>query len=213
MVISTARRRYGGAEYRLVRCKAVYQTAISMTLDDPDLFHEPAFRFSLRKPHSWRFMPPAWSPVAHLKNASDPQVWIHMAQLPFCCAMQFHDSPRHAYPTVQVTARPCLAPSPSEAAVLLEQLVALTTAQHPDLVVHHATTHGLIAGYNANIVRASFSIPYEVDGEYIPLTVLSRAYVVFGREKAFSIGMPSSADPAYFNESEFEAMIRSVRID
>ena len=73
---------------------------------DPNLFNDESLGFSLRKPDSWEFMPPVWTPGPLAANGDDaPWAWIRPNQA-FCVAQKLHESPRHAYSTLQVTARP-----------------------------------------------------------------------------------------------------------
>ncbi len=180
---------------------------------DENLFVEPLLRFSLRKPDAWRFMPPAWSPVARMKNASDASAeWLRRANEPFCCAMGHHESRAHPYPTLQVTVRPFQIPSNEIAERFLQTQLDFLKEQYEGFSLIHATADGLVAGYRATVIRATFILYVQQADDVIPMSVLARTYVLFTPGRAFTVGLSSSADEQYFDEAEFERIISSVRI-
>lgn len=158
-------------------------------------------------------MPPAWSPIAQMKNAAvEPGDWIQFAHRPFCCAMDQHDSNEHVYSTLQVTARPCAVPDNLSAEALLNDSIAFMEENFADFEVVQATSSAIVAGHRANMMRASYTLLAQADDDVVRFSVLSRSFVVFARGQAFTIGLSSSADVRYFSETEFEEIIASVRI-
>lgn len=125
-----------------------------MKLPEGDEFYEPFLRFRIVKPAAWQFMPPAWSPVAQLKNDPDSPEWLAHAAMPFVTFMQRHESDDHAYPTVQVTARRVLGELPDNALArqILDMQVEHLRQTWSDLEVIRATTDAIVAGYRANVI-------------------------------------------------------------
>lgn len=179
---------------------------------DPHTFQDVALQFSLRKPAGWRFMPPAWSPVAQLRNASGPEDWIQYARAPFCCATGSHDSPIHVYPTLQATVRPSGVPGNEQARAILESQLDFLAAEYVDFESIEATSDAVIGGCRANVIHARFALALQMDGELFMASVISRSYAIFTPGRAFSIGLSSSGDPEYYDESEFRSVVASIRI-
>jgi len=180
---------------------------------DKNLFRDNYLRFQLRKPAAWRFLPPAWSPVAQMKNATeDATDWIRFAKLPFCCAMDHHESPEHAYSTLQVTARPFAIPSNQTAADILNAQIEYLSQQFLDFEAIQATSEAIVAGYRANLIRSSFVLVTERGEEVAEISVLSRSWMIFAPGWAFTLGLSSSADEDFYNETDFDDIIASVRI-
>lgn len=181
---------------------------------DRDVFVENFLRFRLRKPGTWKFIPPQWSPFAQLRNAADPGAeWLRRANAPFCCAMQTHDSPHHAYPTVQVTSRPLAVPTQTVAQMMLEAQIESLRSKYTDFEFIEASTQATIAGCRANFIRATFTVLAQPGEQLIQIPVVSRSYAVFSSTGAFTIGMSSYTDPNYFDEADFRSIIDSVQID
>lgn len=184
-----------------------------MATRDPNVFEEHLLRFSLKKPGSWDFIPAAWSPVAQLRNSNNEDwQWLRQANQPFCCARKLHDCSYHAYPTLQVTVRRSGVPTNAEAKALLEAQLDFLSKQYPDLDPLHATPDALLSGHRANIIRARFTLFANIEGDEVALPILSRAHVIFSPGRAFTFGMSSSTDKEYFDESDFDEIISSVRI-
>jgi len=180
---------------------------------DENIFFEPELVFSVLKPSSWNFIPPQWSPVQQLKNApGNEEPWIKYANKPFCCAMQNHDSPIHAYPTLQVTARPQMDHGRQSAESLMEGTIQFLGSQYDDFKIIEKTTSGIIAGCHANILKSRFTLETMQGNDFIQLGILNRTYVVFASRFTFTIGMSSSDDPAYYHEADFISIISSVRV-
>ena len=183
-----------------------------MKAKDPDLFSEPYLKFRVRKPSAWRFMPPAWSPVAQMKNAIEsPDDWIHLAKLPFCYAMGNHDSRVHAFPTLQATVRPFSAPDNKTASTILDAQVDMLAQQYEDFELLSASSDAIIGGHRAIMLRGTFLLPTQPDDELIYISVLSRSFVVFALGRAFTLGLSGSADERYYHEPDFDSIIGSVR--
>jgi hypothetical protein len=181
---------------------------------DKDAFGDDFLKFSLQKPSHWQFIPSAWSPVALLQRSEEPGLaWAKHANLPFCCAMGHHDSPRHAYPTMQVTVRPFQVPGNQGAADLLEQNLAFLCAHQVDFALLDATTELIIAGCRANRILSRYALITQKQGEeQCEFSVLSRSYAIFAPGRAFTLGLSSSADENYFDEADFAGIVESVRI-
>lgn len=178
-----------------------------------DCFEARALDFRLHKPAAWRFVPTEWSPLARWKNAAgETEAWLQRAAKPFCCAMGQHDSRRHVMPTLQVVARPLASPNPSLISTLLEAQLEQLRKTYANFELLTATSHGAVSGWRATIVRGRFSITVRIDDEPIEMSVLTRGHVVFSPHIAFSIGLSSSTDPAYYEEADFERIIASVEI-
>jgi hypothetical protein len=184
-----------------------------MEAQNSQYFRIAFFKFSIRIPLNWRFTNPAWSPIAQLKNSSDSdEHWINQAGLPFCCAMQHHQSESHAYPTLQVSARPCKIPDNTTAANILSQQIQFINKQHEDFELIQSTSEAIVSGHRANLVRATFSFSTMPNNEVVKFNILARTYTIFTPGIAFTIGLSSSNDNKYFNEADFNAIISSVRI-
>ncbi len=184
-----------------------------VTERDPTVFYNSALRFRVRIPATWNFLPPAWSPVEQMKRAmDDPDDWIHFANTPFCCAMRHHDSRAHAYPTLQVTVRPFRMPDNATIAATLDAQRRLWSEQLEDFQELDATADAIVAGHRALSLRATFTVQAMPDEAWVPLAVLARSRVVFALNRAYTLGLSSSADGAYFDEAEFDSIVASVRI-
>ncbi len=157
-------------------------------------------------------MPPAWSPVAQMKNAIEsPDDWIHLARMPFCYAMGSHDSRVHAFPTMQVTARPFSAPDNKTASSILDAQVEMLSKQYEDFEVLSATSDAIVGGQRAIMLRGTFLLPTQPDEELLHISVLSRSVVVFALGRSFTLGLSGSADEHYYHEPDFDGIIGSVR--
>ncbi len=179
-----------------------------------DVFRDDFLQFSVTKPRPWHFIPQAWSPVALLQRTKDPAMdWAKHANLPFCCAMLQHDSTAHAYATMQVAARPCQVPGNQAAADILEQNLAFLRSHQIDFELLDATTESIIAGCRTNKIRARYTLVTQKEGEeQVEFSILARSFLVFAPGRAFTIGLSSSADEDYFDESDFTWIVESVRI-
>lgn len=181
--------------------------------DDPDLFRDPVLRFSVRKPARWSFLPPAWSPMEQRKRGSlSDDALTRFAAKPFCCAMGHHDSERHAYPTLQVTARPFPQPNSRTIRECLDAVVAAQRREHPDFQLLDATPDAMLAGHRALRLRATFTTSMKPDEERVELAVLTRVNIIFALNRAYTVGLSGSADPAYYDEEEFRQVLASVRV-
>lgn len=178
-----------------------------------DVFDDRAFGFRLSKPSAWRFVPTEWSPLARWKNAAgEAQAWLQRAAAPFCCAMGHHGSRRHVMPTLQVVARPLASPNPALISTLLEAQLEQLHRTYRDFELLDASSRDCVGGCRATRVRGRFTVTTQVDGEAIEMSVLTRGHLVFAPRLAFSIGLSSSADPAYYDEAEFARILASVEI-
>jgi hypothetical protein len=179
---------------------------------DPNHCDQPCLGFSLRKPDSWQFTPPVWSPAADFANAADSSwAWIKPNQ-PFCVAQKLHHSPRHAYSTLQVTARALEIPSQEQAQALLKMQLGVLSKHYGQFEVRDATSDAVIDGHRAIAIRGSFCLITHIEGEQVPVWLLTRIHVVFAPGRAFSIGMTSSLDESYYDESDFGQTIASIRV-
>ncbi len=175
-------------------------------------FTDRYFQFSLDIPDHWRFLPPAWSPVEQWKRAAGPEDLFAFANKPFCCAQAHHDSDRHAYPTLQVTARPSAIPDNEQAGDILDRQLAVMRGQCPDFTLEFASHEAIVAGYRATLVRGNFTLFTQPRDEIVEIGVRSRSYLVFTPGLAFTLGLSSSDDPAFYDEVDFVGIIRSVRV-
>ena len=181
---------------------------------DADVFFEPLLQFTLRKPGDWRYMPAAWSPVAHMKNVPETAVdWNTYANMPFCVAMGQHDSRRHAVPSLQVTVRPFQRPGNVVAEEILQGQLDMLARLHNDLDMLEATSAATVSGHRANFIRARFQLPIQSPDGVSHIAILSRSYVVFTPGRVFTVGLNSSADPDFYDEAQFAAIAASIRID
>jgi hypothetical protein len=178
-----------------------------------DRFEAQALGFSLRKPATWRFVPTDWSPLARWKNvAGDEQTWLQRASKPFCCAIGSHASRRHVMPTLQVVARAIASPNPTLISMLLEAQLEQLCKTYRDFELLDASSRACVAGLRATAVRGRFSVTTQVDDEAVEMSVLTRGHLVFAPRFAFSIGLSSSADPAYYDEADFAHIVASIEI-
>lgn len=178
---------------------------------DSDLFEDSRLKFRVRKPLSWRFMPPAWSPTAQIKRAEDfKETLLRNAKLPFCCAMGHHESRAHAYPTMQVIARNPMPYTEGIAVTALEAMIESMRSVHPTFELVDAASRSSLAGCEAIYLRGSFSLVITPDDRPVELVVLSRSYTIFAPQATFTVGLSGSADPEYLDESEFDAILESI---
>jgi hypothetical protein len=175
-------------------------------------FHEPTLAFSVAVPEHWNLLPPAWSPVEQMKRFRGPDDLLAFAAKPFCCAMAHHDSPRHAYPTLQATVRPFARPDNTLAARLLAANVEFLGRQWQGFELLEASSDVIVAGHRANVIRAHFMMPAQPEDTLIELGVLGRVYTVFALGRAYTLGLSGSDDPAWYDERKFDAILASVRI-
>lgn len=184
-----------------------------MTSTQSNRFSDSFLKFSLEKPSQWHFLPAAWSPIAMMHKSEDPGLeWAKNVNLPFCCARGNHDSEFHPYPTLQVTARPFQVPGNEGAAAILEQNLAFFAQCQLDFELVEASSHAIIAGHRANKIISRYTLLTEQDGEEREFPVLARSTLIFAPGRAFSVGMSSSADAAYFNDADFSSTLASIRI-
>ena len=181
---------------------------------DPDWFFEPRLRFGIRKPSDWRFVPPAWSPVAHLKNRGGDEApdWVRYSKLPFVTMMGDHDSQHHPYPTVNVGCRPGTPGPDFDFRQLQDQFIEMFRMQHEEVEILDRSPESAVDGCRALYMRSRYLLGFERDGLDFVEPVLSRSYTIFGDGLVFTMGMTSSADTAYFREEDFDLVLRSVRI-
>lgn len=159
-------------------------------------------------------MPPAWSPVAQMQNAleENEELWIKYANQPFCIAMHHHNSTRHVYPTFQASVRYLAKPKEIFASQLLNAQISFLESQFPSISIIEATSNGILSGFRANIIRATYILPFESDGEVVNAGVASWSYSVFVKHKIFTIGLSGPTEEKYLGEDEVYGIIKSIRI-
>ena len=175
-------------------------------------FSDPYFKFSVGIPDSWSLLPSAWSPVEQMKKALEPEHLIQFASKPFCVAMGNHQSDRHAYPTLQVTARPFPLPSNDQQAEILQDQIRILAEHYPGFITDWSSHEAIIGGHRANIIRGSFFMRTMPAKRIIKIGVISRTHVIFARNHAFTVALSGSNDPTYYSEDDFTKVIQSVRI-
>ena len=147
-----------------------------------------------------------------MKRVSGPEEMIQYAAKPFCCAMSHHESDRHAFPTLQVTARPFGVPTNDQAKEILGAQIRSISEQHIDFVLDWSSHEAIVSGFRANMIRGSFVMLTQPDDETLEIGVISRSYTIFTPGLAFTIGLSSSDQPDYYRESDFTEIINSVKI-
>ncbi len=178
---------------------------------DDDTFVETRLGFLLKKPATWRFVPAPWSPAQQLHPTLDHDAeWDLFANKPFCGAMKPPVNPRHAFATLQVSARPMVPPNETEAAAMLDGVLGILRNQNPNAEILEATSRGMVAGYRSNLLKCRFSL--RVDQEAVSVGVISRTYVIFAPRYVFTLGLSSSDDPAFYEEAEFAEIISSLQL-
>jgi hypothetical protein len=180
-------------------------------MDDPNRFTEPALGFELHKPDSWEFVTAAWMPSAEPRDAQDSWAWIKANQ-PFCVARKLHQSTHHAFPTLQVTARALQVPTEAQARALLQMQEGILQKHYGQFEVRESRADFRVDGHRTLVLRGSFCLNTSIEGEYVPVWMLSRLFVIFAPGRAFTVGMSSSLDAGYYLESEFEQILGSIRI-
>ena len=148
-----------------------------------------------------------------MKRALGPEELIQFASKPFCCAMSHHESDRHAFPTLQITARPFQVPSNDQAKEILDAQIRAISDQHLDFELDWSTHEAIVSGFRANMIKGSFVILTQPNDEIFEIGVISRSYTVFTHWHAFTIGLSSSDHANYYSEHDFTNIINSVRID
>lgn len=180
---------------------------------DPNYFYEPFLRFAIRKPASWRFVPPAWSPVALLaNNRENADEWPALAKHPFVCFMRDHTSQTEVYPTVQVTARRSVTPSSAQAEALVRQQIDIMAAHFFEYEPLDVSSTSIIAGQRAISIRSQYTLIAGEDDDEQSFAVCARSSIIFAHGFAFTIGMTSPVDPDYYDEDEFGAVLQSITI-
>lgn len=175
-------------------------------------FSEPYLRFSVEIPDSWKYLPPAWSPVEQMKRGADADAEIQLASKPFCVAMQHHDSQHHAYATLQVTARPLPLPGNERREQILAAQLAQMASVHWDFVPTWSTHEAILSGHCANIIHGRFTLRTQPAEDILSFGVLSRSHTVFARGYAFTVALSGSDEPGFHDESDFDRIIQSIRI-
>lgn len=182
---------------------------------DPDLFHEPRVGLSLRKPASWNFLPPAWSPTAVMKRAPAEGAqaeWAKHAKLPICCAQGVHGSARHPKPTLQVAVRPHSRPDHAGRLELLHAMESSLAAAH-GARVETSSPDAYLDGQCGISLHCRFVLISQVEGEPVRMACLSRVHVVFHQGFALTIGLSSAQNRRYFREADFDAILASIHLD
>ena len=148
-----------------------------------------------------------------MKNAAQfNEHWIQNAKLPFCYASQHHGSDSHAYPTLQVTARPSLAPDNEMALELLQMAQVFLQSNYENVEIVRATSTAIVSGYRANIIYSTFDFHTKPKDDILVWKVISRTYSIFTESVTYTVSLSGSADPLYCDESEFDFIISAVRI-
>jgi hypothetical protein len=147
-----------------------------------------------------------------MKNAASSEDLMQFASSPFCYAAGPQPDPDFPPPTVQVTARPFLAPSNDQVRQVLDASLQAMRTRYPDLHVISSTSDAIVAGHRAGSIRTQFSVLTKPAEVLVRIPVLSRSFIVFARGFAFSIGLSGSSDERYYDEAEFESILASVRI-
>jgi len=173
-------------------------------------FTERALGFSITIPAHWQYMPPAWSPSAILRRREDFN-WMAQASLPFCAARALHASDAHAYPTLQVCARPCLQPTNIAARELLQSM-SRQMVDRFDAIVEEATSDAIVSGHRSLRLQTRYTLELERSADTITLGVRALSTVVFARGVGYTIALSGSDDPAYLAAADIDAILASVRI-
>lgn len=180
---------------------------------ESNLFRDGLLGFELRKPQSWNFLPPAWSPMERLKRQPEPEEWLQLAAKPFCCAQKPHGVEGYAHPTLQATVRPFPTPPLDGLAAILQTLVANVPKVHETFELEEATSDAIVGGYPALRYSGRFQLIQAFpDGRELLIGVRSRSILVFARNLAFTIGLSGSDDANYYDESEFDSIVDSIKI-
>ena len=95
---------------------------------------------------------------------------------------------------------------------ILDALVQHAAQIHETLEIESTYPQAIVAGFPAIGWRGNFQFLQAGNGEEVAVGARSRTYVVFVRGLAFTISLSGSDDPMYYDEAEFEAILRSVRI-
>ncbi len=122
--------------------------------------------------------------------------------------MKHHDSDAHAYPTLQVTARPGLI-GPGDIQRFLESQMLNLRTQFPDIRFLDHTSDAVLGGHRANRIEATFRLR----ARHATFDVRTRSYAVFAPRYVFTIGLSGSEDPAFFSHDDFDRIETSVRIE
>ena len=150
--------------------------------------------------------------MEQMKRAFGPEELIQFAAKPFCCAMSHHESDRHAFPTLQITARPFHVASNDQAKEILGAQIRAISDQHLDFEPDWSTHEAIVSGFRANMIKGSFVILTQPNDELLEIGVISRSYTVFTPGHAFTLGLSSSDHPDYYSETDFTGIINSVKI-
>ena len=185
-----------------------------MTMKDADAFFEPRLRFGIRKPANWRFVPPRWSPVAHLKNRAgdDAADWVRYSKLPFVTMMGHHDSEQHPYPTVNVGCRPGWVTPNLDYEGLSRQAAEFFVSHHEAADILERSPDALVDGRRALYLKCRYLLVWDRAGEEYRALTLSRSYTIFHNGLVFTMGMTSSAEEEYYREMDFDQVLASVRV-
>ncbi|MES2670768.1 MAG: hypothetical protein V4673_10170 [Pseudomonadota bacterium] len=122
--------------------------------------------------------------------------------------MKHHDSGAHAYPTLQVTARPGRI-GPGDVQRFLEAQMLNLRTQFPDIRFLDHTSDALLGGHRANRIEATFRL----HARHAIFDVRTRSYAVFAPRYVFTIGLSGSDDPFFSDHDGFDRIETSVRID
>jgi hypothetical protein len=92
------------------------------------------------------------------------------------------------------------------------QVSALSRAwEHLGVEIREASTT-TVDGHQTALVVAELTQYRRVNGFQRPYRILSRNYCVYAWGLAYPVTMTSSVDPRFFNERDFETILRSIEI-
>lgn len=172
---------------------------------------EPRVRFEIRRPPRWRFTDPGWSPAAR-PEALAALDWQLFGRLPFLCLERPIRSHRHPRPMLRVGCRPVAPNGVAEVQELLDRQRAVLCQELEEVEVLTSTFDAILAGHRCAHVRFRYTVPVRDGRSSWPMRVLARSYLVLAPGLAYTVGMCSSADERFYDEGDFVALVRSIRI-
>ena len=114
---------------------------------------------------------------------------------------------------MQISARQALPYTDELGDTFLKSTVHGLKSLHPTFELMYATLGGTFAGYKSVSLCGTLKLLIFPEDEEIEIAVLSRSYTIFAPQATFTIVLSGSADPEYFDEGDFNAILQSIKVD
>jgi hypothetical protein len=184
-----------------------------MKIPAGDEFYDALLRFRIVKPQEWRFREAHWSPAAQVVGDPYDFDWRRYQSRTF---VELHKPVEGAplSPDVRVAVEwlDWIFNDGLIRAFLDRQVAgAMRRSENEGVALREATTEK-IAGHYATRLMGECTLYRRDNGFLRPCRALNRTYSVFAHGLAYTVEMTSSIDDRFFDEGDFEDIIRSIEI-